>query len=139
MMSETEVGTVKISKSVKHGKTVVNSAYSNPKFVEDFPKGREVEFSYDEYDNDESAKATLKTGELADLVNAREKANARSAAIAKATADYKPAQDDPAEIRKRMIRDYMLSNKKLTEEQAGALADKMLAHIAEMTAETASA
>lgn len=124
--TSTETTTVKVNKTVKHGKTTVNSAYGNAKFVEDFPKGKEVEFSWDDYDTDDDALVTLKTGDLKDLVNAREKSNARSAAIAKATADYKPDPNSDAEIRKRMIADAMKGNKKLTEEQATALVGQLL-------------
>jgi len=113
-------------KTTKTDKTKINSAYGNSEFTAKYPKGLEVSFSYDEYDTDESAAASLHTGDLKDLVNAREKSNARSAAIAKATADYKPDPNSAPEIRKRMIADAMKGNTKLTEEQAGSLVDSIL-------------
>lgn len=118
--------TAKINKTRKSDKTKVSSAYGNKEFTDKYPNGLDVDFSWDDYDTDEDAQATLKTNELRDLVNAREKSNARSAAIAKATAPYKPDPNSADEIRKRLISDAMKGNKKLTEEMAAALVDSLL-------------
>lgn len=103
--------------------TTVKSAYGQDVNIP-------VTFTYDEYDGKEAdfdtATEAVGKAEVVDLINARNKSNARSAAIAKATLPYKPDPNSATETRKRMIADAMRGNKKLTEEQATALVDSIL-------------
>src|SRR5262245_33931711 len=131
-----ESSEVKPGKELKKGTTVIRTAYDNPLFKEKYPNGVTVAFTYDQYNTDEAAAATLKTGELASVLTARSKGNARSQAIADFTKPYAPKEDDPAEVRKAMVKTFMLANKKLTPAQAEAMADKAIAAAALAASET---
>jgi len=115
-----------VGKRSESDKTVIKSAYDSPKFKTDYPKGLEVPFTFDVYENDAAALQSLQSGELVKLVNARLKSNARSAAIAKATEPYKPDPNSPEQRWARMVDDATKGNPKLTREQIVAQINMLL-------------
>lgn len=112
--------------NTKTDKTTVSSAFGNEQFVKDFPTGKVVEYTYSEYETLAEAQKEVSEKDFIDLANTRNKNNARSAAIAKATSDYKPDPNSPEQIRKRMISDAMKGNAKLSEDMAASLVDSLL-------------
>lgn len=73
--------------------------------------GEKIEktFEYQQTDNDAEATKVLadKEWSLVGLVNDNIKANARSNAYQAALLPYRPSEVTPAEIKERMIRDYI--------------------------------
>lgn len=104
----------------------VGNAYDSKRFDSENPKGIETTYEFVEYENLEEAKKNFSESDLLELVNARVKGNARSAAIAKVTNPYKLDANDPVVVRARMIKDAMKSNPKLDEAKATKLVDSLI-------------
>ena len=73
--------------------------------------GKKIEkgFEYPECDTDEEATQVLVDKKLSirDLVNEKQKANARSNAYQAALLPYRPSEVSPEEIQERMVRDFI--------------------------------
>lgn len=106
--------------------TVIQSAYGSEQFKTDHPNGLKVSFDYEVLENFDEVIEKVSKGDLVDLVNARNKSNARSAAIASATSSYKPDPNSPEEVRKRMIGDLKKRKPELSDADAAALVDSLL-------------
>jgi len=109
----------------QHGKTTVETAFGNPKFTEQYPKGLEVTFDWKSYDTIEEVQKEWAEKDIVELCSTANKNNARSAAIASATKAFKPDPNDPAVVRKTLIAGIMKA-KKVDETSAAAIVDAML-------------
>ena len=93
--------------------------------------GKKIEkaFEYQECENDTEAQNVLteKKLSLADLVNDKLKANARSNAYQAALLPYRPSEVSPEEIQERMVRDFIrlgIAEDVARAQVAGMLANK---------------